>query len=126
MNHSEIRIVVPVDVGNANPNRLRTVRKKIHVRKTHKEAAQWAWVAAGRPVFTAFPITVNVTIRRGREMDQDNAVASLKGVMDGLFKNAITPDDAQKYVLLGTIRQEISKEWKRKPEVEFHCVSAEV
>jgi hypothetical protein len=123
---NNITITVPVDVNEANPNRLKSVRQKIQVRKRHKVAAQWAWVAAGRPVAEALPVTVNVTIRRGRALDQDNAAASLKATMDGLFKEAITPDDAQKYVLLGTITQEVGKAWKLKPEVEFQCVQSEV
>jgi hypothetical protein len=120
-----ILINVPVDVNEANPNLRLHWRKLAAVKKRHKIAAGWAWIAAGRPVAKTYPVTVNVTIRRGNALDGDNVWASLKGVIDGAFKKAITPDDSLKYLIPGTVTQVIGKEWKTRPEVEFSITQAQ-
>jgi hypothetical protein len=116
---NRITITVPIDAGEASPNRRGRLRQWIRIKKAHKTAAQWAWVAAGRPRAGAYPVTVSATIRRGRVLDDDNAKASLKAALDGLFKQAVTPDDSVKYVRLGTVTQETGKAFGVKPEVEF-------
>jgi hypothetical protein len=64
-------------------------------------------------------INVNVIIRRGRVIDQDNAQACLKSLIDGLFNNAVTPNDSRKWVLNYTVNQETGRVWQYQPEVEF-------
>ena len=112
------RLIIPVDANEMNPNKRRRLRDWISAKTRHKDTARAVWLMAGRPV-TASPVTVSVTIRRGRLLDEDNARASLKAVFDGLFKNAITPDDSPQWVKLGTLTQEIAKRWKMKPEIEI-------
>ena len=112
------RLIIPVDANEMNPNKRRRLRDWIRAKTEHKRAAEWAWAAASFPIATR-PVTVSVTIRRGRTLDEDNARASLKAVFDGLFKNGITPDDSPKWVKLGTLTQEVGKRWKLKPEIEI-------
>jgi hypothetical protein len=52
-------------------------------------------------------------------MDQANLWGGLKSVMDGLFVRAITPDDSERWVELGSVSQSIGAEWKGREEVEF-------
>lgn len=112
------RLTIPVDVNEMNPNRRGKLRAWIRAKTAHKNAAQWAWVEAGRPV-SASPVVVSVVIRRQRQLDEDNARASLKAIFDGLFKEAITPDDSPKWVRLGALTQQTGERWRLKPEVEI-------
>lgn len=118
MQSSEIRIIVPVDVNEANPNRLKHIGRKIRVTKKHREAAHLAWIAAGKPTSQG-PVVLDVIVRRGRVMDQGNIWAGLKHAIDGVFKKALTPDDSQKWLRLGAIEQETGGKWTYQPEVEF-------
>lgn len=111
-------LIIPLDANEMNPNRRRKLRDWIRTKTAHKNAARIVWREAGKPV-SASPVVVSVTIRRGRLLDEDNARASLKAVFDGLFKQAITPDDSPQWVKLGTLTQEVGKRWKLKPEIEI-------
>lgn len=122
-----IRIVVPGDNAPMSPNRTR----RLHWRSLHrlqsaaKTRAGTAWLAAGRPVYAGpFPAVVEVTIRRGRRMDRDNATGSLKAVIDGLFKGRVTPDDSEAFLDLRTPLQEVGAQWKGREEVEFVILPA--
>jgi hypothetical protein len=112
------RLIIPVDANEQNPNKRRKLRDWIRAKMAHKHAAHVVWIAAGKPVSTS-PVTVSVTIRRGRLLDEDNARASLKAVFDSLFKKAITPDDSPKWVKLGSLTQEVGSRWKAKPQIEI-------
>lgn len=112
------RLIIPVDANEMNPNRRGKLRDWIRTKTRHKNAAYAVWLVADRPRSTS-PVTVSVTIRRGRLLDEDNARASLKAVFDGLFKGGITPDDSPQWVKLGTLTQEIAARWKAKPEIEI-------
>jgi hypothetical protein len=114
------RITVPIDINDTNPNRIagasfytRTIRKR-----NAWTAARMAWIAAGKPVATGRVIT-HLIVRRGRALDESNIWSAAKHLIDGLFVGAITPDDSPKHVRLGLIEQEISPDWKAKPEVIF-------
>lgn len=112
------RLIVPVDVNQMNPNRRGKLRDWIRTKTAHKKAAWGVWVQAGKPKAQT-PVIVSVIVRRGKQLDEDNARASLKAVFDGLFKKAITPDDSPAWVKLGTLTQEIDKRWKYAAEVEI-------
>ena len=117
-----IRITVPGDNGSLSPNRAGGTHwsKTSKARKSAKNRALIAWQKAGRPVAQGpFPVRVEVTIRRGRVMDRDNALASLKAVIDGLFKGNVTPDDSTAYIALQIPVQETGKQWIGREEVEF-------
>jgi len=112
------KLILPLDANEMNPNKRRRLRDWISTKTRHKNTAYATWLVADRPR-SASPVTVNVTIRRGRLLDEDNARASLKAVFDGLFKGGITPDDSPQWVKLGTLTQEVGKRWKLKPEIEI-------
>lgn len=112
------KLILPLDANEMNPNQRRKLRDWIRTKARHNKTAWTIWFEAGRPVAKS-PVTVSVTIRRGRLLDEDNARASLKAVFDGLFKNAITPNDSPQWVKLGTLTQEIAARWKLKPEIEI-------
>ena len=117
------KLIIPVDANEMNPNRRGKLRDWIRAKTRHKATARYVWIAAGKPVSVS-PVTVSVTIRRGRLLDEDNARASLKACFDGLFKNAITPDDSPKWVKLGALTQEVGGRWKLKPEIEIVVTEA--
>lgn len=116
------RLVIPVDVNEMNPNRRGKLRAWIRAKTRHKDTARLAWIAAGKPAAET-QVTVSVIIRRQRQLDEDNARASLKAIFDGLFKQAITPDDSPKWVKLGSLTQQTGDRWKLKPEVEIIVLS---
>lgn len=118
------RLIIPVDVNDANPNRLRTLRQKMRVTKYHRETARTAWIAAGKPKSTV-PVIIDIIIRRGRTMDQGNIWAGLKHVIDGIFKKALTPDDSEKWLRLGRIEQQTGGKWRYAPEIEIVVAIAE-
>jgi len=58
-------------------------------------------------------------VRRGRMIDQDNAIGGSKPLRDGIFNDGLTPDDSPKWVKLGGVEFEVGKQWKDRPEVIF-------
>jgi hypothetical protein len=66
-----------------------------------------------------WPVRVDVIIRRGRKLDRDNAVSSLKATIDGLFKGRVTPDDSEAFLDMRMPIQETGKQWHGREEVEF-------
>lgn len=117
------RLKIPVDVNDANPNRLHRVRDRMRVTKFHRETAYRVWLEAGRPK-SGKPVTIDVIVRRGRVMDQGNIWAGLKHVIDGIFKKALTPDDSEKWLRLGRIEQQTGGKWRYMPEVEIVVTEA--
>lgn len=114
-----IRVTVAVDPHLASPNqRSRTFHKAARIKATMREAAAWAWVGAGKPRARG-PVNVTVTVRRGRAIDLDNALASCKPLIDGLFNDAITPDDSIAWIKSYTIKLDVAKKYADQPEVEF-------
>jgi hypothetical protein len=120
------KLTVGIDTAPLSPNRMggRHWRSNMRLKAKAKETAEWAWHKAGRPRFKEL-VVVTVTIRRGRVMDYDNAWASLKVVIDALFKKAITKDDSATYVRFRPLKQETGKRFKGKEEVEFKVESFE-
>lgn len=117
-----IRITVLGDNAPMSANRARNLHwTALHRLQTAaKHRAHTAWVIAGKPALAGpWPVRVDVTIRRGRKMDRDNAVSSLKAVIDGLFKGKVTPDDSERFLDLRTPIQEVGARWKGREEVEF-------
>lgn len=119
-----IRILVYADAHATSPNqRLHWTARRQRNRKA-EERARLAWIHAGRPRMEG-KVTVDVVIRRGRVLDQDNACACLKPFLDRLFcgnrygGEAVTADDSPRYLALGTIRQETGNTWKGREEIEF-------
>lgn len=110
-----IRIVVPGDLWDTSPNhRIRPPAAKRKLQRLSREAAQWSWVAAGKPRFDV-PIRYTIVYRRAAELDDDNAIAAAKWMRDGLFVGALTPSDGSRWVKLAGVEFERST----RPEVEF-------
>jgi hypothetical protein len=114
------KIQIPVDVNLANPNRIGSLHwsKQRKIKSKLALVARAYWVKAGKPVSDS-PVNVHVTIRRARSLDNDNAIASLKPLIDGLFKKAITPDDSSKWVRLLIPTQEVGEIFDKHESVEF-------
>ena len=113
-----IVITVPWDAGTLAPNQRMHHMKKYRLTVGARRTAGLAWIAAGRPRATK-RVQVDIIIRRARELDADNAVASLKALMDGLFNSSVTPNDSPRWVRLGRVTQEIDAKWKHAETVTF-------
>lgn len=111
------RIIIPWDVNRTSPNRrLHWARRNV-LNQSAKLLAFNQWVQAGRPT-ARDTVRVSVIVRRYRRLDNDNALAGCKPVFDGLFRDAITPDDGPEWVTLGTVTQETGARWLGAEEVE--------
>lgn len=115
---STIRITVPFDPSLFSLNERLHWRARYQRNKPLKELTRACWLAAGAPRATG-RVRVSMIIRRGREIDDDNAITGTKVARDALFNDAITPDDSRKWVRLGEVDQQAGKAWKERPEVEF-------
>lgn len=106
-----LSITVPFDVGRTSPNRRMHWAVRAREVKRARLFAESAWRAAGSPTMTE-PVDVSLLVRRGRRMDLDNLLASCKGALDGLFNEAITPDDSETWVRSLRVAQETGRQWK--------------
>jgi hypothetical protein len=113
-----VTITVKIDTNPLSPNRMNskhwTVQRRL--KKAAADVAWKAWLEVGRPVMNC-PVDVHITIRRRRVMDPDNALSSLKAILDVLFKKRIVPDDSAEWVRYLPIKQQTGK--AMTPEVEF-------
>lgn len=113
-----IRITVPIDPNLTSPNHRLHWGERARRNTRARELARLAWLAAGGPV-AAGPVRVSVIIRRERALDPDNAVSCLKPLIDGIFREGVTPDDSARWIAHGAIVQERGKRWRGREEVEF-------
>jgi hypothetical protein len=117
-------ITVYWDVQKSSPNRKSlNWRVNAAIASKAKRAGIDGWYAAGRPR-SGVPVKVDVTIFRGRRIDAANAWAALKHVMDGIFVKALTPDDGEKWVRLGTLHQDTGDKHKGLETVVFQVTPA--
>src|SRR3972149_3070616 len=74
-----IRIVVPFDINLTNPNRMQSLhwRGRRQREARGKYLATMAWMAAGKPTASR-AVGVTLIVRRGRRLDDDNAVGGAK------------------------------------------------
>lgn len=121
------QVTVLWDVNRLNPNRLGRTHPaaKTRLKNAARERAGLCYAACGRPK-AAGPVDVEIVLRRGAALDDDNAVAALKAVRDVLFKEAITPDDSPAWVRYLPLRQETGARWKGREEVVFRVFAREV
>lgn len=74
-----------------------------------------AWRLDGAPKFTV-PVEIQIHVFRKRDLDPDNALAGLKGVIDGITGRALSrragesqegliPDDSAKWVRYAPVMQ---------------------
>jgi len=116
-----IRIVIPFDPNRTSENRVKSANRfsRSDLHGTAREVARAAWLAAGKPVATG-PVRLSIHCRRGRSMDLGNIVGGCKPLIDGVFVDALTPDDGPKWLQrLGGVTQETGACWKGREEVVF-------
>jgi hypothetical protein len=113
-----LTITVRFDPHRLSLNQRLHWRERARRNRAVKDVARLAWAQAGRPAFEG-PVRVSMLVRRGRQIDSDNAITGTKAARDALFNRAITPDDSPRWVTLGECRQECGKAWKDAPEVVF-------
>lgn len=116
---SGVEIVVPmIDPNRASPNLRKHWVSRAAVVKSFRMHAFCAWRAAGSPRFDA-PVVCQITIQRGRRIDPDNALASCKALIDGIFGGNLTPDDSAQWVEFLPVVIESGAKYKNCPSVTF-------
>jgi hypothetical protein len=124
---NQVSITVDFDLVRCSPNRHQCWQVKAQHASAARTAARIAWMQAGEPTLTP-PVRVNVIVRRPRPLDQDNAWASAKHLIDGICGSpqrklpGIVPDDRPRYVRLGELTQ-ITGKAAGGPSVTFEIVS---
>ena len=119
-----IRITVPFDINRCSPNHRLHYLARARLMAAARQAGRLAWMAAGSPQATV-PVQVSLVLHRARAIDQGNAWAAAKGAIDGVFVDALTPDDGPKWVTLGSVVQETGRQWKGREECVFVVTAAE-
>jgi hypothetical protein len=121
---SEVRVislVIPIDPNLGSKNRCARMHraKRTRIKNDALATARNVWKAAGKPRFTTFPVRVQAIVRRGRVMDEANIIGSTTwaAMIDGIFKDGVTPDDSPRYIQWDRLIQVTGKEWARRPEV---------
>src|SRR5258708_40270981 len=106
------RITVPCDPATLGPNGIKKkrLREQMTLKKRAWQTARLCWIQAGKPIAKQ-RVIVHFIVRRAREMDEANIIGGLKYEIDGLFVNAITPDDKPKFMKLGLVEQEIDSKY---------------
>ena len=110
-------VIVKYDVNRLSPNQRIFWAERSKRTKVAKSLAEYAWRTQGRPGFNA-PCNYRIVIFRGRRIDQDNAVASCKAILDGLFHGNMLPDDSDNYAKLHGLEQVTGKTWERCEAVQ--------
>lgn len=118
------RLVVPFDLWCTSPNRTHYRDPMMNNRAARRTknllitAARLAWKKAGRPRSEG-PVRYSLLIRRGRCFESDNAWSAFKAGRDALFcgirfaddGGAITPNDNDQWVQMGSLTWETGKAW---------------
>lgn len=110
------RLVVHFDVALTSPNARSHWSTRSKNNRKAKRAAHEAWLVGGMPISTN-PVDVQIVLLRSRELDQDNALAACKSIIDGLFKDRITADDAPAWVYFLPVEQRPHKSHRLDPTV---------
>ena len=111
-------IDVPIDPGEASPNRRLHWRTLHRIKQAHKEAARFAWLQSGIPQFQC-KVSVRIVVYRARRIDPDNCLAGLKATIDGLFNGALTHNDSDRCVEFWPVKQDTGKRYASRPYVRF-------
>ena len=116
-----IEFVIPGDpIKDLGPNQ-RPANIYAHHRLTQewKTRAWLCWAAAERPRLSG-KVRMTLTLRRGRAVDPDNALAACKALIDGLTdqpgRPALLPSDGPHDVEYGAVGFEVEKRWQHHPE----------
>lgn len=112
------KLVIEWDVQLTNPNRRLAWRLWTIIHKRARRAGRFAWEDSGWPESDA-RVILDVVVHRAHRLDQANIWSALKQVLDGVFVDGLTRDDNEKWLVLGSVKQEIAPEWKGKEQVVF-------
>jgi hypothetical protein len=117
---------IPGDVvKDLSPNQRLHWRTRNDRAQIWKHSAWLSWANAGRVQFSG-KVRITYTIRRGRVVDPDNALASAKSLLDGLAfskwhkernRDAMIQGDGPQWVEFAPVRQEIGALYRDRPEV---------
>ena len=120
-------LVVPWDAGRLSSNAAGRLhwRSTAALRRDARLAGDYAWRQAGCPKATA-PVKVDILVRRGRKMDDQNIIGGLKAVFDGIFVNKLTPDDSSAWVSFGRVDQLTGRQWGLRPETVLTVTEREL
>lgn len=114
-----ITITIEYDVNRCSQNKREHWRGRAKTHAAARTAARLAWMAAGSPRLSTQPVILDIVVRRAHWLDYFNIHGACKPLIDGIFNDGITRDDSHKYLLPGSITQEISKEHKGREQVVF-------
>lgn len=109
-------IMVPWDPQLTSPNRRQHFMARARLVREGRENGRLAWLLAERPRATR-RITIDAQIYRGASIDDDNAIAGLKCVRDGLCNDALTPDDSARWVRWGSVQVIAGKQYRGREHV---------
>lgn len=112
--------IIPGDiVKELGPNALMSAHWAEKGRRVErwKLAAWLVWREAGAVQFDR-RVHITFCIRRGRTVDQDNALASCKAALDGLRgPERMIPDDSEKWIASLSVIVTSGKVYRENPEV---------
>jgi len=118
-----VTLTIHFDVGRTSANATRRLNRwEVSRRaKVSKLAALQALADAGFPEHDG-PVRLDYLARRAHAVDDDGIVSGAKWMRDTLCNRAkngvgIVPDDSPKWVTLGTVTQEIDKQWKGREQL---------
>lgn len=120
-----IVLTVPGDiVRDLSPNQRLNWRARMSRNRCWRQKGQEAWKAAGSPRFKP-PVSVQITVRRGRTVDSDNAVSACKAIRDSLWgPDAMLPSDSAQHLANYNVQLQTGGRWALFPEVEL-CITGE-
>lgn len=108
-----IVLVVPFDPHRTSPNRRHHWRALAGLKKTFRRATIAAWRMAGSPtVPPTAKVRLSFLVRRGRRLDHDNIIASMKSSVDQTIACIGLPNDGPEHVTIGSVTQETGKRWQ--------------
>lgn len=124
-----IEIVIDGDVYRALTPNNRLHWRELHRRKQlWKTKARLAWLASGHPPFLG-RVRLEITLRRGRTVDPDNAIAAVAAILNGLKsepgRDGLFVDDRPAWLELLSVRQETGGRWRKNPEVVVRVALAD-
>lgn len=118
---TDVTLIISFDPMRTSPNRR--LHWAVRAKETYcaRVATLLAWQQAGSPTI-AGRVRVEITIRRGRRMDPDNALACCKPILDQLLTArrtgcGVVQDDSERWVSYEPVRQETSARYAVRPEV---------
>lgn len=120
-------LVVPGDiVRDLSPNRRMNRWTRAANTRRWRTAVRLLWKDSGAVIFQP-GVHIHATIRRGRIVDDDNAIAAVKAARDGLWgEGAMLGGDSAYWVKSFAVCQETGAHWKDAPELVIRITGERV